>query len=252
MKTKHIRWTQMTRRLIQAAAFFLLPGLFISTFAAIGGIIGSLVQGTFTFAAQAGNIFLLAAVLPLTAIWGRFFCGYLCSFGTMQDAFYWIGGKILPKSSDRNCKSLPGPIKRCILLNTGSWHFLCWVYGSSGSRSLPASALGGPSGFSPAGIPLSWLPLFPPSGSCSSSRSRQAPCLSSGSSAGISARWGLFLRLYPRGACSKSAAGKKDVLGAAFVTGPAAWGCPSVKIHPSVPETALTAWNAWAPVPRTA
>ncbi len=87
----------MTRRLIQAAAFFLLPGLFISTFAAIGGIIGSLVQGTFTFAAQAGNIFLLAAVLPLTAIWGRFFCGYLCSFGTMQDAFYWIGGKILPK-----------------------------------------------------------------------------------------------------------------------------------------------------------
>ena len=83
------------RTAVQLVSFILVPALFINIFSALGKIWESLFSGTFRFDEQGANILLLAAVFVITAIWGRFFCGFICSFGTMQDLL-WLGGRHLP------------------------------------------------------------------------------------------------------------------------------------------------------------
>ena len=88
----------LTRRIIQVLSFVLFPGLFISTFSAIKSIYVALIWGTFSASALAGQIILTVAMLLITAIMGRFFCGFLCAFGTMGDFFWYLGTKLkLPR-----------------------------------------------------------------------------------------------------------------------------------------------------------
>lgn len=97
-KTKRkISKNQIIRRLIQIAAFLLMPGLFISTFSAIKSIYTALIGGTFAFSTLSYDILLLVAVIPITVLMGRFFCGYICSFGAMADLFWYISQKIHKK-----------------------------------------------------------------------------------------------------------------------------------------------------------
>ena len=84
----------LTRRIIQIASLILFPGLFISTFSAIKTIYTSLIAGTFSATALAGQIILAVSMLLITAIMGRFFCGFLCAFGTMGDFFWYLGSKL--------------------------------------------------------------------------------------------------------------------------------------------------------------
>lgn len=84
----------LTRRVIQAASLVLFPGLFISTFSAIKAIYTAVVTGSFSAAALTGQIVLAVSMLLITAIMGRFFCGFLCAFGTMGDFFWYIGTKL--------------------------------------------------------------------------------------------------------------------------------------------------------------
>ena len=81
VKTKKARktnWTNIMRRLIQLAAFIFMPGLFISTFSAIKSVYTAAVAGTFDAAALLPQILIIAAVIPLTILIGRIFCGFLC------------------------------------------------------------------------------------------------------------------------------------------------------------------------------
>ena len=97
-KFKKIAPLTVTRRLIQLASFILFPGLFLSTFSAIKSIYTALIGGTFSAAALAGQIVLVVSMLLITALMGRFFCGFLCSFGSMGDLFWYIGTKLkLPR-----------------------------------------------------------------------------------------------------------------------------------------------------------
>jgi len=118
----------LTRRAIQAAAFVLFPGLFISTFSAMKTIYTSIIGGTFSLAAYGGQVILAAAMLLVTAIMGRFFCGFLCSFGSMGDLFWWIGTKLklrrpaIPEKADRFLKYL----KYAVLIGTV---VLGWTFG---------------------------------------------------------------------------------------------------------------------------
>ena len=84
----------LTRRIIQVASLILFPGLFISTFSAIKAIYTSLIGGTFSATALAGQIILAVSMLLITAIMGRFFCGFLCAFGSMGDFFWYLGSKL--------------------------------------------------------------------------------------------------------------------------------------------------------------
>lgn len=97
IKKKKIATTQLIRHIIQLGAFILFPGLFISTFAAIRDVYTALINGSFSFSAQAGSLLVLLAVFPITILWGRFFCGFLCSFGAMGDLLWAFSRKIFKK-----------------------------------------------------------------------------------------------------------------------------------------------------------
>jgi len=84
----------IARRIVQAAAFVLFPGLFISTFSAIGDIVTALISGSFSPAALAMQLILALSMVGVTAIFGRFFCGFLCSFGAMGDLLHFIAKKL--------------------------------------------------------------------------------------------------------------------------------------------------------------
>ncbi len=94
---KNIHITQIIRHIIQIAAFIFFPGLFISVFHAIPNLITAAAANTFSMASNGSDVFLVLAVFPITILWGRFFCGYLCSFGAIQDLIHFISHLIFPK-----------------------------------------------------------------------------------------------------------------------------------------------------------
>lgn len=94
---KKISKTQVIRHIIQLIAFVLFPGLFITAFMAIRDIYTAIIGGSFVAAAYADQILLLVAILPVTILFGRFFCGYLCSFGAIGDLLWTISSKVLKK-----------------------------------------------------------------------------------------------------------------------------------------------------------
>ena len=116
----------IARAAVQLVAFILVPGLFISVFSALGAIWKSILSSTFRFDEQAANILLLAVVFIVTAVWGRFFCGFICSFGAMQDLL-WFGGRHLPfrpvfsQKVDRVLKYLKYAVLLFIVI--GVWTF---------------------------------------------------------------------------------------------------------------------------------
>ena len=95
LHTKANKTSALTRirRAIQAASFVLFPGLFITIFAGLKTIVTALIDGTFSVAQNAGDLILVSAMLLITAVMGRFFCGFLCSFGSMGDLFWFLGTK---------------------------------------------------------------------------------------------------------------------------------------------------------------
>ena len=94
MNDKRCSTTQILRHLIQIASFILIPGLFILTLYSVKDIYTSILQGTFSLASTGPSIALLLAVLPITILWGRFFCGYMCAFGSMQELLNFIARKL--------------------------------------------------------------------------------------------------------------------------------------------------------------
>ena len=93
---KKISGIQILRAVIQLAAFIAAPALFITVFSSIGEIFRAVIGSTFRIQESLGRTILAAAVFLITFIWGRFFCGFICSFGAMQDLL-WAFGKHIPK-----------------------------------------------------------------------------------------------------------------------------------------------------------
>ncbi|BAK97923.1 hypothetical protein OBV_07250 [Oscillibacter valericigenes Sjm18-20] len=103
---------KIARRLIQLVAFFLFPGLFISVFAALGDIFTSLIGGGFDAAALSRELILAGGALLITAVMGRFFCGFLFSFGAIGDLIWFLGKNLwrprlkISERADRRLKLL--------------------------------------------------------------------------------------------------------------------------------------------------
>ncbi len=88
--------TQLLRHGVQLLSFLLFPGLFLTVFNALRDVAAALFTGTFALSALSGSLATLAVVLGVTALWGRFFCGYLCAFGALQELLSFAGKKLLP------------------------------------------------------------------------------------------------------------------------------------------------------------
>ena len=98
-----------TRAAIQALFFVSMPGAFVAGFNGIKYVFRQMAGGGMLET----NSFLmaLAGLAVFTILFGRYFCGYVCSFGALGDFVYWMSGvfqrKILRKKKQM---SVPQPV----------------------------------------------------------------------------------------------------------------------------------------------
>ncbi|MBR1781468.1 MAG: 4Fe-4S binding protein [Oscillospiraceae bacterium] len=93
---------------IQAVFFFSMPGAFVAGFSGVKNIFQRIGAGQ----TLQWNSFVSALVglCVFTVIFGRFFCGYVCAFGTLGDFVYWLSGLVQRKVFHRK-KQLQIPAK---------------------------------------------------------------------------------------------------------------------------------------------
>ena len=125
MKNK-ISSIQIVRAVIQLIAFITVPALFITIFSSIGGLITSIADGSFVLLDNLGRLVLILGVFLMTVVWGRFFCGFICSFGAMQDLLNSIGKLIpfkitVPEKADKWLKLLKYAVLAFVAV--GVWGF---------------------------------------------------------------------------------------------------------------------------------
>ena len=123
---KKISPLQIVRAVIQLIAFLTVPALFITIFSSIGGIITSIAGGSFVLLDNLGRLVLILGVFLITLVWGRFFCGFICSFGAMQDLLNSIGKLIpfkvkVPEKADKWLKLLKYAVLAFVAV--GVWGF---------------------------------------------------------------------------------------------------------------------------------
>ena len=87
LKNKKINWIKVV---IQILSFALIPGLFEGEFAAVGTIVSCIYKGNISWESVKYSVWMLLATVPATVLVGRFFCGFFCSFGAVQDLL-WLG-----------------------------------------------------------------------------------------------------------------------------------------------------------------
>ena len=87
LKNKKINWIKVV---IQILSFALIPGLFEGEFAAVGNIVSCIYKGNISWESVEYSVWMLVATVPATVLVGRFFCGFFCSFGAVQDLL-WFG-----------------------------------------------------------------------------------------------------------------------------------------------------------------
>ena len=123
---KKISPIQIVRSVIQLIAFVTVPALFITIFSSIVGIITSIAGGSFVLLDNLGRLVLILGVFLITLVWGRFFCGFICSFGAMQDLLNSIGKLIpfkvkVPEKADKWLKLLKYAVLAFVAV--GVWGF---------------------------------------------------------------------------------------------------------------------------------
>ena len=87
LKNKKINWIKV---IIQILSFALIPGLFEGEFAAVGNIVSCIYKGNISWESVKYSVWMLVATVPATVLVGKFFCGFFCSFGAVQDLL-WLG-----------------------------------------------------------------------------------------------------------------------------------------------------------------
>jgi uncharacterized protein with FMN-binding domain len=117
---------QIVRAVIQLIAFVTVPALFITIFSSIGSIIMPIIGGSFVLTEYLGSIILILGVFLVTIVWGRYFCGFICSFGAMQDLLNAVGKLIpfkvkIPEKADKYLKLLKYVVLAFVAI--GVWGF---------------------------------------------------------------------------------------------------------------------------------
>ncbi len=116
------------RRIVQVISFVALPGLFTSIFYAMKEIYSGILSGTYTLSAMFPQLLLFSGSMIITILAGRFFCGFLCSFGAMGDFFWFLSKKTgrkglkVSEKTDGWLKNLKYVILMFIILGIWTFH----------------------------------------------------------------------------------------------------------------------------------
>ncbi len=85
---------QIVRLIIQIIFFILLPGIYINAFAGIKQIYLGIINQNLSLEDSWPQLIEVIAVIPVTIIFGRVFCGWMCAFGTLGDMLYRVSSKV--------------------------------------------------------------------------------------------------------------------------------------------------------------
>lgn len=85
---------QVIRRISQILAFIFFAGIFSLAFSGIQSVYSLIISNSFSLSKVQMFIIPIAVVLILTVFFGRFFCGWFCAFGALNDLMFIISKKI--------------------------------------------------------------------------------------------------------------------------------------------------------------
>lgn len=148
------------RRICQLGFFLAFPAVFSASFNGVKYVFDQL--GNQQPIEVTGFMALLLAVLVFTCVFGRFFCGYACAFGTLGDAVFALARPLRRalKLEGRGARRLPAGVQSalqlikfvvlagiCALCFTGAWQQISslspWVsFAALDARNIDGVAAG--------------------------------------------------------------------------------------------------------------
>lgn len=87
---KKIKRIQIFRLAVQLLMFILSPGLFILGFSGFKSIYEMIIKGDFNFIQVFPSLIEFVTAIIITIVLGRFFCGWICAFGTYNDLLHLL------------------------------------------------------------------------------------------------------------------------------------------------------------------
>ena len=111
MKKNHTTKT-VTEILIRLLFFILMPAAFSSGFLGVKLLFTAIGKGE---PFNIGSLWILIGLSVFTIVFGRFFCGFVCAFGTLGDAVYAVSGFVQRKIFKRK-RQLSIPEKPTVVL----------------------------------------------------------------------------------------------------------------------------------------
>lgn len=125
-----IKKSQIIRHIIQLIAFILLPGLYSMTFSEVKTVYQMIINGNVNFLEALPSLIEFIAIMLLTIVLGRWFCGWICAFGAYNDLIYFISKKIftIKFRVDEKVDSILKYFKYLVLLFIIA---ISWTMGSS-------------------------------------------------------------------------------------------------------------------------
>lgn len=90
---KKLQKSQILRFIVQFVSIFLLPGLFILTFGELKQVYLTLLGGH-SINKLLPSLVEFLIIIPVTIVLGRFFCGWICTFGFFNDIIYLISSRL--------------------------------------------------------------------------------------------------------------------------------------------------------------
>jgi uncharacterized protein with FMN-binding domain/Pyruvate/2-oxoacid:ferredoxin oxidoreductase delta subunit len=129
---KKISKLQVLRLISQVMFLVLMPELFTLIFNQIKRVYLMAIKGNFDVISIWPQLLTMLIIVPITIILGRFFCGWLCTFGAINDFIYIISNKVFKTKFKVNEKldSILKYLKYAILL------FIVVIIWTSGSTAF--------------------------------------------------------------------------------------------------------------------
>lgn len=139
---KKIHIIQILRLIVQIGFLVLLPALFSQVFGEMKMIVTTLMDGSFNFKDMLPGMIELLIIVPLTVVFGRFFCGWICAFGTYNDLVYMAFQKLTGKKFKMNAR-LDKILKSVKYIVLAAIVAVVWILGiKAPSGSNPWDAFG--------------------------------------------------------------------------------------------------------------
>jgi len=105
---KPVRWLAVARTVSRILTFLILPILFIDAYNLFRGLVRSASSGTaFDFSSVGPQLLTFLLLLGSSLLLGRFFCGWMCAFGSFGDLVHAIG-----RRWSRGVKPVPEKVDR--------------------------------------------------------------------------------------------------------------------------------------------